>query len=88
MGIIAYFPSRDKPYFSVVSEDLLDASFEEIAKSTGYELLKITFPNETKALLEGNQRIPPIDWLYGKADEEELIIKEVELLNQQFKVKD
>lgn len=75
-------------YFSVVSEDLLDASFEEIAKSTGYELLKITIPKETKALLEGNQRIPPIDWLYGKADEEEPIIKEVELLNQQFKVKD
>lgn len=72
-------------FFTTQAEDLLDTPFEELAKSSGFELYPFIVPKETKKLLALSDKLPSLVWLYGNQDDP--IIDKVKGLNGMFKYK-
>ncbi|MCR5038677.1 MAG: FRG domain-containing protein [Bacteroidales bacterium] len=80
LGIYRRF--RQHGFFTVQSEGLLNIPLSDFAEKSGFSLINVSIPKETKALLQDCDRLISLDWLY--VDNEEPILKEVSKLNGLF----
>ena len=81
LGIYRRF--RQHGFFTVQSEGLLNIPLSDFAEKSGFSLINVSIPKETKALLQDCDRLISLDWLY--VDNEEPILKEIHKLNAMFK---
>lgn len=81
LGIYRRF--RQHGFFTVQSEELLHNPLSDFAEKSGFSLINVSIPKETKALLKDCNRLISLDWLY--VDNEEPILKEIHKLNAMFK---
>lgn len=80
LGIYRRF--RQHGFFTVQSEGLLNIPLSDFAEKSGFSLINVSIPKETKALLQDCDRLISLDWLY--VDNEEPILKEIHKLNAMF----
>lgn len=80
LGIYRRF--RQHGFFTVQSEGLLNVSLSDLAKQSGFSLINVSIPKDTKALLKDYDRLTSLDWLY--VDKDEPILKEIDNLNGKF----
>ena len=75
--------ARQNGYFTVQKKGLLDVPLEELAEQSGFQLIKIGIPKETKDLLDGYEGLVSVDWMY--IDRNPPVLKEIEQLNEEYK---
>lgn len=75
--------ARQNGYFTVQKEALLDIPLEGLAEQSGFQLIKIKIPKETKDVLKGYGGLVSVDWMY--VDRKPPILKEIEQLNEEYK---
>lgn len=80
LGIYRRF--RQHGFFTVQSEGLLNIPLSDFAEKSGFSLINVSIPKETKALLKDYDRLTTLDWLY--VDKDEPILKEIDNLNGKF----
>lgn len=73
---------RQHGYFTVSPKDSIDIPFERITLPNGMELIRIIIPSTTKKMLLGYEKI--VDVRNLMIDDNNSILKEIELLNQEY----
>ncbi len=76
---------RQRGFFSVMPEKLLDTPLNEVARSSGYKLIDFTITKKAKSLLVGNPNLISVDYLYGNQNDSS--VEEIRNLNNLFEYK-